>query len=161
MSGALDFKMKNLDGQEIDLRVYGGKVVLMVNVASECGFTPQYRGLESLHERYAMQGLRILGFPSNDFGGQEPGSDGEIQAFCQTNYGVGFDMFSKVAVKGDAKVPLYAFLTGSDAGSAGEVEWTFEKFLIGRDGQILRRFRPKVEPESPEMVDAIESALQA
>jgi glutathione peroxidase len=162
MPDALDFRMKTLAGPEADLAAYRGKVVLMVNVASECGFTPQYRGLENLHERYAPKGLRILGFPSNDFGRQEPGTDEQIRAFCQTNYGVGFDMFSKVAVRGDEKTPLYAWLTSPETNPAspGEVEWNFEKFLIGRDGKIAGRFPSKVDPESPELVDAIEAALK-
>jgi glutathione peroxidase len=136
-------------------------VVLIVNVASQCGYTPQYAGLEALHEKYEAKGLSILGFPSNDFGEQEPGSDSEIQQFCKANYGVKFDMFSKIEVLGDDKAPLYDFLTSNetDPRFAGEVAWNFEKFLIGRDGRIAGRFLSPVEPESQELTAAIEAAL--
>jgi glutathione peroxidase len=161
MSGVLDVTMTSIEGQQINLNTYLGKVVLIVNVASRCGYTPQYEGLQSLHERYAGQGLAILGFPSNDFGGQEPGSNAEIIEFCQANYGVEFDMFSTIAVKGPNKVPLYDFLTSAETNpvSSGEVEWNFEKFLVSREGEILERFRSPVEPESGDMVSAIEDAL--
>lgn len=157
----LNFKMNSLDGKPVDLSKYQGKVVLMVNVASQCGYTPQYKALEQLHEKYADQGLAILGFPANDFSKQEPGSDKEIGEFCTKNYGVKFDMFSKVAVKDEAQCPLYKFLTSSetDPAFAGEVKWNFEKFLIGRDGRIINRFRSKVTPDSDEMVKAIEAEL--
>ncbi len=160
MPGVLEFTMKSLAGDSVDLNQYLGKAVLIVNVASECGYTYQYEGLQNLHNRYAAGGLAILGFPSNDFGRQEPGSAGEIQDFCERNYGVRFDMFSKVVVSGRNKVPLYELLT-SYRNAPGEVEWNFEKFLIGRDGEILNRFRSPVEPESREMVRAIEAALAA
>ena len=147
---ALDFKMTSLDGKPVDLSKYQGKVVLMVNVASKCGLTPQYAGLEKLHEKYADKGLAILGFPANEFGAQEPGADSEIAEFCTSKYGVKFDMFSKVVVKGDGQCPLYKFLTSAetDPKFAGDIKWNFEKFLIDRDGNIVNRFAPKVTPES-------------
>lgn len=159
----LNFKMKNLSGQDVDLARYKGKVVMMVNVASKCGYTPQYAGLQALHKKYAAKGLAILGFPANDFGAQEPGSDAEIGEFCQKNYGVEFDMFAKTAVTGAQKNALYALLTSEKTNPkfAGEVKWNFEKFLIGRDGEILARFRSNVAPDSEEMTKAIEAALAA
>jgi glutathione peroxidase len=157
----LKFKVTSLDGKPVDLSRYQGKVVMFVNVASKCGYTPQYAGLEKLHETYADRGLAILGFPANDFGQQEPGTDAEIAEFCRKNYGVDFDMFSKVAVTGESKAPLYAFLTSKESNPAfgGEVKWNFEKFLVGRDGTIVGRFSSKVEPTSPEVTKAIEAAL--
>jgi glutathione peroxidase len=157
----LNFKMKSLTGKDVDLSKYKGKVVLMVNVASQCGLTPQYEGLEDLHEKYAGKGLSILGFPANEFGKQEPGTDSEIAEFCQQNYGVKFDMFSKVVVKGDGQCPLYKFLTSKDTDPKfpGDITWNFEKFLISRDGQIVARFAPKVTPDSPEVTSAIEAEL--
>ena len=157
----LNFKMKNLAGKEVDLAKYQGQVVLMVNTASRCGYTPQYKGLQELHKKYAEQGLAILGFPANDFGQQEPGSDEEIGAFCRKNYGVEFDMFSKIVVKGPEQHALYKYLTSeeTDPKFAGEVAWNFEKFLIGRDGQIVARFLSKVAPDSEEMTKAIEAEL--
>jgi glutathione peroxidase len=159
----LNFKMKSLSGQDVDLSRYKGKVVLMVNVASKCGYTPQYGGLQALHKKYAPKGLAILGFPANDFGAQEPGSDTEIGEFCQKNFGVEFDMFAKTAVTGAQKSALYTLLTSekTDPKFAGEVKWNFEKFLIGRDGEILARFRSNVTPDSDEMTKAIEAALAA
>ncbi len=161
MSDALDVTMTNIEGRQVDLNSYRGKVVLIVNVASACGYTPQYAGLQSLHDRYASEGLAILGFPSNDFGGQEPGTNAQIVEFCEKNYGVRFDMFSKIGVKGGNKVPLYDFLTSASThpASPGEVRWNFEKFLVSRDGKILDRFRSPVEPDSGEMISAIEAAL--
>ncbi|HVF10796.1 MAG TPA: glutathione peroxidase [Abditibacteriaceae bacterium] len=157
----LDFKMPALDGRDVDLAQYQGKVVLVVNVASQCGYTPQYKGLQELHEKYATQGLAVLGFPANDFGQQEPGSAAEISQFCQVHYGVDFDMFSKVTVAGDDKCDLYRYLTAeaTNPQSPGEVKWNFEKFLIGRDGHIAARFASRVTPESEAMVQAIESEL--
>jgi glutathione peroxidase len=157
----LNFTMKSLNSQSVNLSKYQGKVVLIVNTASECGYTYQYEGLQALHKKYASQGLSILGFPSNDFGQQEPGSDREIQQFCKANYGVEFDMFAKVEVLGGNKVPLFQYLTSAATNpkSSGEIEWNFEKFLIGRDGQILARFKSPVEPESRELTASVESAL--
>jgi glutathione peroxidase len=160
MAGFHDFKMKGIDGKEKSLADFKGKVALVVNVASECGYTPQYKGLEALHEELGPRGLVVAGFPSNDYGAQEPGSDAEIQEFCTTNYGVRFPMFSKITVKGAAKHPLYQWLTTA-ASPAGEVKWNFEKFLIGKDGQIAGRFGSGVEPTSPELKAAIEKALSA
>jgi glutathione peroxidase len=157
----LNFTMKSLAGQPVNLSKYQGKVVLIVNVASECGFTYQYEGLQALHKKYAAQGLTILGFPSNDFGAQEPGSDADIQQFCKSNYGVEFDMFSKVTVLGGNKVPLFQHLTSNSSNPkfSGEISWNFEKFLIARDGQIIGRYKSPVEPQSRELTGAIEAAL--
>ncbi|HEX4998786.1 MAG TPA: glutathione peroxidase [Terriglobia bacterium] len=156
---ALNFTMDSLDGKPVNLARYQGSVVLMVNVASQCGYTYQYEGLQALHKKYAGRGLRILGFPSNDFGAQEPGSNTEIGEFCKKNYGVEFDMFSKITVLGSGKAPLYKTLT-STPGFTGEVEWNFEKFLIGRDGKVIARFKSPIEPESEEVTGAIEAALR-
>ncbi len=161
MAGVFDFTMNSLNGESVDLEQYRGRVVLIVNVASECGYTYQYEGLQNLHEKYAGEGLALLGFPSNDFGRQEPGTAAEIQDFCERNFGVEFDMFAKIVVRGLNKVPLYDYLTAraTNPESAGEIEWNFEKFLIGRDGEIINRFRSAVEPESRQITEAIESAL--
>src|SRR5439155_1474463 len=136
------YKMKSLKGKMVDLGDYRGKVLLMVNVASKCGNTPQYKGLETLHEIYAGQGLAVLGFPANEFGAQEPGSDGDIAEFCESTYGVKFPMFGKVVVKGEGQCPLYQFLTSKDTDPefAGDITWNFEKFLVNRDGKIVARF---------------------
>jgi len=153
--------MKTLDGKMADLSKYQGKVVLMVNVACKCGLTPQYKGLQGLHAKYAKEGLSVLGFPANEFGKQEPGADAEISEFCTKNYGVEFDMFSKVVVKGEGQCKLYQFLTSEETNPkfAGPIKWNFEKFLIGRNGQIVARFDPKVKPDSPEVIKAIEAEL--
>ena len=158
---ALNFTMNSLDGKPVDLSKYQGNVVLMVNVASQCGYTPQYTGLQALHKKYAGKGLRILGFPANDFGQQEPGTNAEISEFCTKNYGVEFDMFSKIVVKGSGQAPLYRFLTSKQTNPkfGGDVEWNFEKFLIGRNGEVIGHFISDVEPLSREMVAAIEKAL--
>lgn len=150
--------MKRIDGKEQDLAAYQGKVVLIVNVASQCGYTRQYAGLQKLYENYKDKGLVVLGFPANDFGAQEPGTDLEIANFCSSQYGVNFDMFSKITVKGAGKVPLYQVLTES-ATPAGEVGWNFEKFLIGRDGEIIGRYKSGVAPQDPKLITAIEAAL--
>ena len=157
----LDFTMNGIDGKPVKLAKYQGMVVLMVNVASECGFTPQYAGLQELHKRFAQDGLRILGFPANEFGGQEPGADSQIAEFCLKNYGVQFDMFSKIIVRGNGQHPLYKHLTSpaTNPKFPGEVSWNFEKFLIGRDGVIAARFLSADEPLSSEVVTAVESAL--
>jgi glutathione peroxidase len=158
---ALNFTMKSLDGKDVKLSKYEGKVVLMVNTASKCGLTPQYKGLQELHKTYAGKGLAVLGFPANNFGQQEPGSDLEIGSFCQKNYGVDFDMFSKISVKGDDIAPLYKHLTAKETNPkfSGEISWNFEKFLIGRNGEIVARFAPKVAPDSAEVTKAIEAEL--
>jgi glutathione peroxidase len=157
----LKFKMEGLDGREVDLSRYAGKVVLIVNVASRCGYTPQYKGLEAIHERYAKEGLVVLGVPSNDFGKQEPGSNADIAKFCETKYHVKFDMLAKVPVLGEAQVPLYKYLTSKDTDPkfAGPIKWNFTKFLIGRNGDIIARFEPGVKPEASKVVQAIEAEL--
>jgi glutathione peroxidase len=150
--------MKSIDGRDIDLGSYAGKVVLVVNVASRCGATPQYAGLQGLYEKYKDKGFVVLGFPANDFGAQEPGSDGDIKEFCSTKYAVTFPMFSKITVKGPGKAALYKALTET-ADPSGEVGWNFEKFLIGKDGKIAGRYKTRVSPDDQELVTAIEAAL--
>lgn len=154
----LDLTVKNIKGQDVNLSEYKGKVLLVVNTASECGFTPQYEGLEKLHETYADQGLVILGFPSNDFGKQEPGTNEEIAEFCTSTYKVKFPMFSKVVVKGPEQCELYKKLTSTPK-LEGPVKWNFEKFLISRDGQVVARFPSAAAPESPKVVQQIEHEL--
>lgn len=157
----LDVGIDALQGGSADLSQYAGRVVLVVNVASKCGLTPQYAGLERLHERYAEQGLTVLGVPCNQFMGQEPGSADEIAEFCSATYGVTFPMTEKVDVNGDGRHPLYDRLVGfADAeGHSGDIRWNFEKFLIGRDGKVAARFSPQAEPESAEVVAAVEERL--
>ena len=157
---ALNFTMSSIDGKSVDLSKYQGQVVLMVNVASQCGYTPQYAGLEELHKKYASKGLRILGFPSNDFGEQEPGTNGEIAQFCKQNYGVEFDMFSKIVVRGGGQAPLYRYLTSLPK-FPGQVDWNFEKFLVSRNGEVIARFKSEVEPTSRQLEGAIQAALAA
>lgn len=156
-----EFELNDIDGTPVKLGAYSGKVLLLVNVASKCGYTPQYAGLQQLYEKYEDQGLVVLGFPANNFGSQEPGTDEEIQAFCTTNYNVTFPMFSKISVKGDDIHPLYDFLTdpASNPKFAGPIAWNFNKFLIGRDGNVIGRYDSKVEPLSPELTGEIEKAL--
>ncbi len=158
--GVLNFKMKGLDGKEVDLSRFQGKVVLIVNVASKCGNTPQYEGLQKLYDKYAKDGLVILGVPANEFGGQEPGTDEQIAEFCKANYGVTFPMLSKVVVKGEGICPLYKYLTSkeTDPKFAGPIEWNFDKFLIGKDGEIVNRFKHRTKPEA--IVPAIEAELK-
>ena len=151
-------RMKKIDGTEVDLASYKGKVVLIVNVASRCGYTGQYAGLQKLYDGYKDKGFVILGFPANEFGGQEPGTDSEIATFCSSKYGVNFDMFSKIVVKGAGKAPLYQTLTES-ANPKGEVGWNFEKFLIGRDGKVVGRYKSGVAPDDATLKAAIEAAL--
>jgi glutathione peroxidase len=154
-------ELPRLDGKPESLSVYSGKVVLAVNVASRCGFTPQYAGLQALQDRYEDRGFTVLGFPCNQFFHQEPGTAEQIQEFCSLNYGVKFPLFGKLDVKGEGRHPLYSILseTADDAGKAGNVSWNFEKFLVGRDGHVVRRFRSKVTPEDPRLVEAVESLL--
>ena len=158
---ALRFKVNDIHGKETDLSKYQGKVVLMVNVASKCGNTPQYAGLEKLHEEFGEQGLVVAGFPCNQFGGQEPGSEIQILEFCEATYGVKFDMFSKVDVNGENAHPLYKYLTGEQnpVADKGPIKWNFEKFLVDRQGNVIARFRDKVKPESEQVVSAIKKAL--
>jgi glutathione peroxidase len=157
----LRFKMRSLAGEEVDLAKYQGKVVMIVNVASKCGYTGQYEQLQKLHEKYASQGLAILGFPCNQFLGQEPGSAEEIQTFCRKNYGVTFDMFAKVEVNGENACELYKFLTSLDTKpkGAGKIGWNFEKFLIDRNGTVVARFGSGTKPDDPEIVATIEREL--
>ena len=152
------FTMKTIDGGKKPLADYKGKLLLIVNVASKCGFTPQYAGLEQLYEKYKYRGLVVLGFPANNFMWQEPGSDAEIKSFCSLKYGVSFPMFSKISVKGSDIDPLYVYLTQS-ADFNGEISWNFNKFLIGPDGRVLARFGSKTEPLSKELTEKIEAAL--
>ena len=156
-----DAPVNTLSGQPSSLGALGGKTLLVVNVASKCGLTPQYTGLERLQERYADRGFSVVGFPSNQFGGQEPGTADEIAEFCSTSYGVTFPMFEKIEVNGPGRHPIYTELTAvPDAdGEAGDIQWNFEKFLVSPDGKVLARFRPRTEPEAPEVIEAIESSL--
>lgn len=153
-----EFLVKTIDGKDKPLSDYKGKVLLIVNTASLCGFTPQYEGLEALHERYKDKGLRVLGFPANEFGAQEPGSDGEIKEFCRAKFSVAFDLFSKIVVKGPGIHPLYAFLT-TESGHNGEIPWNFTKFLVGKDGRVAGRFGPQVDPLSARLTGGIEALL--
>ncbi|MBN1464970.1 glutathione peroxidase [candidate division KSB1 bacterium] len=161
-AGPLDFIMTSIDGQSIDLSRYAGQVILMVNVASKCGLTPQYEGLQHLYEKYKDQGFVILAFPANNFLGQEPGTNEEIQTFCSVNYGVTFPMFAKISVKGKDQHPLYHYLTdGKSHEFGGAIQWNFEKFLIGKDGVIKARFSPKTKPQDEAVIAAIENELQS
>jgi len=158
-----DIPIHDLEGAPSSLAPYKGKALLLVNVASKCGLTPQYEGLERLQERYETRGFSVLGFPCNQFMGQEPGSPEEIREFCSTTYGVTFPLFEKIEVNGEDRHPIYDQLTQvPDAdGAAGDIQWNFEKFLVAPDGQVVGRFRPGVEPEDPALVDAIEGQLPA
>jgi len=158
-----DFTLNTIDGQPAPLASYKGKVVLLVNVASRCGFTPQYTGLESVYEKYKDRGFVIIGIPANNFGSQEPGTNEEIKTFCKSKYSVTFPMMSKLSVKGEDKAPLYQFLTDKTANpqTGGEIQWNFTKFLIGPDGRVITRFESAVTPDSPEVLAAIEKALNA
>jgi len=160
--GPLDFKVKSIDQKPVDLSTYKGDVLLVVNVASKCGLTPQYEQLESVYTKYKDKGFKVLGFPANEFLGQEPGTDEDIAKFCSTKYKVDFPMFSKIVVKGEGIAPLYEFLTSAKTNPdfAGDITWNFEKFLIGRDGKVVKRFSPKVKPDAPEVVEAIEAELK-
>lgn len=175
-----DFTMKTITGQEKKLSDYKGKVLLVVNVASKCGLTPQYDGLEKIYKEYKDKGFEVLGFPANEFGAQEPGSNNEIQEFCRSNYGIEFPMFEKIVVKGNGVHPLYKYLTETKkeakakvdsklmpilkeknllTGEAHDIKWNFEKFLIGKNGEIIERFSPDVAPEDAILVDSIKKAL--
>ena len=161
VSKPLSFTMKALDGKDVDLGKYQGKVVLIVNVASKCGLTPQYEQLQALHDKYSEKGLAILGFPCNQFLWQEPGTAEQIQDFCRVNYGVTFDMFAKVNVKGDEACDLYKTLTALDTEPVGpgKISWNFEKFVIGRDGEVVARFSPRTKPDDPAVLKVIEAEL--
>jgi glutathione peroxidase len=162
MAGTVyDIPLKDIDGKDTSLKPYQGKVLLVVNVASQCGFTPQYKALEAVYEKYKDKGLVVLGFPCNQFGGQEPGSDEEIKQFCTSKYSVTFPMFDKIEVNGANRHSLYVSLAGPSSPYPGNIKWNFTKFLIGRDGKILKRFESKVTPDSPEATSAIEGALGA
>ncbi len=162
MSSPLAFKMKAIDGRDVDLSQYKGKVVLFVNVASYCGNTKQYTGLEKLYDTHKKDGLVIVGVPANEFGAQEPGTDEEIAKFCSTKYKVSFPLMSKVVVKGEGICPLYKFLTSKDTDPkfSGDITWNFEKFLVGRDGKVVARFKPGTKPESEEVTKAIAAELE-
>jgi glutathione peroxidase len=161
-SSVHEFTMKSIDGKPVNLSAFKGKAVLFVNVASQCGYTGQYAGLQSLYSKFKDKGLVIVGVPANNFGQQEPGSDAEIKAFCSRTYNVTFPMMSKVSVKGGDITPLYQYLTDKSANPnvGGEVRWNFTKFLVGKDGKPVKRFEPGVSPDSPELAAAIEAALK-
>jgi glutathione peroxidase len=156
-SSVHEFTLPAIDGALAPLSAYKGKVVLIVNVASKCGYTPQYAGLEKLYEKYKDHGFVILGFPANNFGAQEPGTNEEIKTFCTRNYNVTFPLYSKISVSGEDKTPLYKYLTDA---TSGEIKWNFTKFLVDGDGKVIARFEPKVAPDSPELVGAVEKALK-
>jgi glutathione peroxidase len=157
----LQIPLKDIDGKETSLSQYKGQVLLIVNVASKCGLTPQYGALESVHEKYKGKGFTVLGFPCNQFGSQEPGSNADIKQFCSSTYHVSFPLFDKLEVNGANRHPLYVALAGPDSPFPGDIKWNFGKFLIGRDGKVLKRFEPKTTPDSPEVIQAIEAALVA
>ncbi len=160
-SSIYDFTLPLLDGQAAPLANYKGKVVLVVNVASRCGFTPQYTALESTYEKYKDQGFVIIGFPANNFGGQEPGTNEEIKHFCESKYSVTFPVYGKVSVKGDDQTPLYSYLTkDANPALAGDIKWNFTKFLVDRKGNVVQRFEPATTPDSPEVIAAIEKLLK-
>lgn len=156
-----DLTLKALDGGDLPLAPFKGKVVLVVNVASKCGLTPQYAGLEHLHQQYRERGFSVLGLPCNQFAGQEPGDAAQIRAFCSLNYGVSFPMSAKVEVNGHDRHPLYLLLAGEGAEYPGDITWNFEKFLVGPDGRVLERFSPRIPPEDPHLIQAIEKALDS
>src|ERR1700730_8083741 len=160
-SGGSSFPLNAIDGKPAPLGDYRGKVALLVNVASQCGYTPQYSALETVYEKYKDQGLVILGFPANNFGAQEPGTNAEIKTFCTRKYSVTFPMYAKVSVKGADQAPLYAYLTNdTPAGINGEIKWNFTKFLVDRNGNVVQRFEPAVTPDSQEVIGAIEKQLK-
>jgi len=153
--------VKDIDGKDTTLNTYKGKVVLIVNVASKCGLTPQYKALEAIHEKYKDKGFTVLGFPCNQFMGQEPGTNEQIKQFCSSKYNVTFPLFDKLDVNGPKRHPLYTALAGPESPFPGDIKWNFGKFLIGRDGKIIKRFEPRTTPDSPEVTAAIEAALAA
>lgn len=157
----MDIPLKDINGKDTSLNAYKGNVLLVVNVASKCGLTPQYEALEAIHKKYESKGFTVLGFPCNDFAGQELGTNEEIKKFCSSKYDVTFPLFDKLHVKGTEQHPLYATLTGKGSAFPGDVKWNFGKFLIGKDGKVLKRFEPKTTPDSPEVIAAIEEALAA
>jgi glutathione peroxidase len=160
-SNVYDFTLPSIDGKPMPLANFKGKVVLMVNVASKCGYTPQYSALEALYEKYKDQGFVIVGFPANNFGAQEPGTNEEIKTFCSRKYSVSFPLYSKVSVKGDDQTPLYQYLTkDTPAPIAGEIKWNFTKFLVDRNGKVVERFEPAVTPDSAEVTTAVEKLLK-
>ena len=161
-SSVHEFTLDAINGTPTPLASFKGKVMLIVNVASQCGFTPQYEGLQALYAKYKDQGLVITGFPANNFGGQEPGTNAEIGAFCKSKFGVTFPMFSKISVEGSDKAPLYQFLTDKKVNpkTGGEIQWNFTKFLVDRNGKVIQRFEPPVEPLSKELAAAVEAALK-
>ncbi len=161
LGGVHDITVKDIDGKETKLDAYKGKVVLIVNVASKCGLTPQYKSLEALYQKYKDQGLVVLGFPCNQFGGQEPGTNEEIKEFCSSKYSVTFPLFDKIDVNGEKRHPLYTELAGKDSPFPGDIKWNFNKFLIGKDGKILKRFEPRTAPDTAEVTSAVEAALAA
>ena len=156
-----EIAVKDIDGKDTSLKAYKGKVLLVVNVASKCGLTPQYKGLEAIHEKYKDKGFTVLGFPCNQFMGQEPGTNEEIKQFCSSKYNVTFPLFDKIDVNGPKRHPLYVALAGPESPFPGDIKWNFGKFLIGRDGKIIKRFEPRTTPDSPEVTQAIEAALAA
>lgn len=160
-TSVLDFHVKDIDGKDVALSKYQGKVVLIVNTASQCGLTPQYKGLEETYRKYKDQGFEILAFPANEFGQQEPGNDAQIKEFCSTKYNVSFPLFSKIVVKGEGIHPLYEYLTSesTNPGHGGPIAWNFAKFLVNRKGEVVARFDPKTTPDSPEVNSAIERAV--
>jgi glutathione peroxidase len=156
-SSVYDFTLNSIDGKPAPLAAYKGKVLMIVNVASRCGYTPQYTALEAIYEKYQSRGFVIAGFPANNFGEQEPGTNAEIKQFCSAKFNVKFPMFAKISVLGSDQAPLYKYLTTAQG---GDIEWNFTKFLVGRDGKILKRFPSAVTPDSPEVIAAIEAALK-
>src|SRR5881397_374033 len=161
MNNLREIPLKDINGKETSLKAYDGKVLLVVNVASKCGYTPQYESLEAVYQKYKERGFAVLGFPCNDFGAQEPGTNEQIKQFCSSKYNVTFPLFDKLHVKGPEQHPLYAALTGKDSPFPGDVKWNFGKFLISRDGKILKRWDSKATPDGKEITEALEAALAA
>lgn len=159
-SDLYNFGLVGIDGKPLPLASYEGHVMLIVNVASQCGYTPQYAGLEALYKKYKDQGLVVLGFPANNFGAQEPGTNEEIKTFCSRKYNVTFPMYSKISVKGSDQAALYKYLIKQDPSQSGDIKWNFTKFLVDRKGNIVRRFEPAVTPEDPQVISAVEKLLQ-